>query len=56
MEQIIDMPVHFFLSRRAKMPFYTAFQVILSAPDIDIKKPPGKPQSYPDIQPVYYAS
>ena len=35
MEQIIYMPVHFFVS--PQMPFYTAFQVILSAPYIDIK-------------------
>src|SRR3972149_6348517 len=35
MEQIIDMPVHFFVS--PQMPFYTFFQVILSAPYIDIK-------------------
>src|SRR3989304_2137119 len=34
-KQIIDMPVHFFLS--PQMPFYTVFQVILRAPDIDIK-------------------
>ncbi len=35
MEQIIDMPVHFFVS--PQMSFYTVFQIILSAPDIDIK-------------------
>jgi hypothetical protein len=35
MEQIIDMPVHFFVF--CQMPFNPAFQVILSAPDIDIK-------------------
>ena len=52
MEQIIYMPVHFFVS--PQMPFYTAFQVILSAPYIDIKTLPES-QSYPDIQPVYYA-
>jgi len=49
MEQIIDMPVHFFVS--PQMPFYTVFQVILSAPDIDIK--PSRKAKVPQTSNLY---